>query len=127
MPFPYVAPEGRFNEIYYWDSYFTMLGLRVDGKTDLIESMIDNFAWLIGEIGFIPNGNRTYFLSRSQPPFFSMMVTLLAQIGDHILLKYMHSLEKNTISGWTVIGNRNEGKQACGTIGRWSGFEPILG
>lgn len=95
LPFPYVVPGGRFNEIYYWDSYFTMLGLQVDHKTDLIESMIDNFAWLIDEIGFIPNGNRTYFLSRSQPPFFSMMVTLLAQIkGDHILIKYIQPLEK---------------------------------
>jgi alpha,alpha-trehalase len=95
LPYPYIVPGGRFNEIYYWDSYFTMLGLQADGKIDLIESMMDNFAWLIDEVGFVPNGNRTYFLSRSQPPFFSMMVSLLAQMkGDHILLKYMHSMEK---------------------------------
>jgi len=95
LPFPYIVPGGRFNEIYYWDSYFTMLGLQVDHKIDLITNMIDNFAWLIDEVGFIPNGNRTYFLSRSQPPFFSMMVTLLAQIkGEHILMNYIKPLEK---------------------------------
>jgi len=95
LPYKYIVPGGRFNEIYYWDSYFTMLGLQIDGKADIIESMIDNFSWLIDEIGFVPNGNRTYFLSRSQPPFFSMMVTLLAQIkGDKMYIKYLQQLEK---------------------------------
>ena len=93
LPYPYVVPGGRFNEIYYWDSYFTMLGLRVSGKNDLIASMVDNFAWLIREVGFIPNGNRTYFLSRSQPPYFSLMVSLLSEIfGEAILIKYKDEL-----------------------------------
>ncbi len=95
LPHPYVVPGGRFGEIYYWDSYFTMLGLQVDGRSDLIRSMVDNFAWLIEQIGFIPNGNRTYFLSRSQPPFFSLMVGLLAEVeGEKALLRYLPQLEK---------------------------------
>ncbi|HMR89748.1 MAG TPA: alpha,alpha-trehalase TreF [Saprospiraceae bacterium] len=95
LPYKYVVPGGRFNEIYYWDSYFTMLGLRVAGKYDLIESMIDNFAYLISEIGFIPNGNRSYFLSRSQPPFFAMMVALLVEIkGNDVYAKYLNVLQK---------------------------------
>lgn len=95
LPYKYVVPGGRFNEIYYWDSYFTMLGLRVAGKYDLIESMIDNFAYLISEIGFIPNGNRSYFLSRSQPPFFAMMVALLVEIkGKDVYAKYLNVLQK---------------------------------
>lgn len=95
LPYKYVVPGGRFNEIYYWDSYFTMLGLRVAGKYDLIESMIDNFAYLITEIGFIPNGNRSYFLSRSQPPFFAMMVALLVEIkGNDVYAKYLNVLQK---------------------------------
>jgi len=95
LPFPYIVPGGRFNEIYYWDSYFTMLGLKVSGRIDLMVSMIDNFAWLIDQVGFIPNGNRTYFLSRSQPPFFSLMVTLLAEVqGEQIYVKYIRQLEK---------------------------------
>lgn len=94
LPYDYVVPGGRFNEIYYWDSYFTMLGLKVSGRVDTIESMLNNFDYLIKEIGFIPNGNRTYFLSRSQPPFYSLMVALLAEIkGDIVLPRYLESLQ----------------------------------
>ena len=95
LPHPYIVPGGRFGEIYYWDSYFTMLGLQVAGKDDMVENMIDNFAYLIDQIGFIPNGNRTYFLGRSQPPFFASMVGLLAEMrGDEIYQKYLPQLEK---------------------------------
>ncbi len=75
----YIVPGGRFREIYYWDSYFTMLGLIADGKTELAEEMTANFADLITLVGFVPNGNRTYYLSRSQPPFFAYMVDAMAE------------------------------------------------
>jgi len=78
LPKPYVVPGGRFREIYYWDSYFTMLGLRESRRTDLIEDMVEDFAHLIDTYGHIPNGTRTYYLSRSQPPFFFAMVALTA-------------------------------------------------
>ena len=95
LPHPYIVPGGRFNEIYYWDSYFTMLGLQVSGRIDLIEHMINNFSWLIDQIGFIPNGNRTYFMGRSQPPFYSLMVQLLAEErGKQILANYLPFLLK---------------------------------
>jgi alpha,alpha-trehalase len=95
LPNPYVVPGGRFGEIYYWDSYFTMLGLRQAGKVDMIENMIGNFAYLIDTIGFIPNGNRDYFLTRSQPPFFAAMVTLLAEEkGEEVYQRYLPQLEK---------------------------------
>lgn len=80
IPFDYVVPGGRFNEIYYWDSYFTMLGLAIHGHTDMIREMTKNFAYFIDRFGFVPNGNRSYFLSRSQPPFFGLMVDLLAGV-----------------------------------------------
>lgn len=91
LPNPYIVPGGRFREIYYWDSYFTMLGLKVSGRVELIESMVANFAHLINTVGHIPNGNRTYFLSRSQPPFFAKMVELLAEAkkDETILEKYI--------------------------------------
>jgi alpha,alpha-trehalase len=93
LPYLYIVPGGRFREIYYWDSYFTMLGLKADHRIDLIQDMVDNFAYLIRTFGFIPNGNRTYYLSRSQPPFFSLMVELLASIkGDSVYMKYSHEL-----------------------------------
>ncbi|MFT4760772.1 MAG: alpha,alpha-trehalase [Paraglaciecola sp.] len=95
LPKPYIVPGGRFGEIYYWDSYFTMLGLQAAGKAEMIENMVDNFSYLIDEIGFIPNGNRTYFLGRSQPPFYACMVGVLAEMkGDDIYKKYLPQLEK---------------------------------
>ncbi len=82
LPNRYVVPGGRFREVYYWDSYFTMLGLADAGRIDLIRDMVENFAYLIDEIGFIPNGNRTYYCTRSQPPFFALMVDLLAEVSE---------------------------------------------
>jgi len=95
LPHPYIVPGGRFNEIYYWDSYFTMQGLQVSRRIDLIENMVNNFSWLIDQIGFIPNGNRTYFMGRSQPPFYSLMVQLLVEEkGKQILVNYLPFLLK---------------------------------
>ncbi len=76
LPEPYVVPGGRFREIYYWDSYFTMLGLAHDGRGDLVEAMLHNFESLVERFGHIPNGTRTYYLSRSQPPFLALMIDL---------------------------------------------------
>ncbi len=94
LPGPYIVPGGRFREIYYWDSYFTMLGLLESGETETVEHMVDNFAYLIRTYGHIPNGNRSYYLSRSQPPFFALMVELLAQHkGKEVYRKYLTELE----------------------------------
>ena len=76
LPQPYVVPGGRFREIYYWDSYFTMLGLKADGQDQLIAGMLDDFDSLVARYGFVPNGTRTYYLGRSQPPFLALMVDL---------------------------------------------------
>jgi len=95
LPHPYIVPGGRFGEIYYWDSYFTMLGLKESGRADMIENMVKNFAYLIDTYGHIPNGNRSYYISRSQPPFFSLMVELLATIkGDKVIETYLPEMEK---------------------------------
>lgn len=94
LPKPYVVPGGRFGEIYYWDSYFTMLGLQASGKTELIRNMTDNFAYLIETYGHIPNGNRSYYLSRSQPPFFALMAELSTNGDEKALAAYSPALEK---------------------------------
>jgi alpha,alpha-trehalase len=73
---PYVVPGGRFREIYYWDSYFTALGLNESGRQDIIQSMILNFIDLQDVLGCIPNGNRSYYNSRSQPPVLGLMVEM---------------------------------------------------
>jgi len=95
LPNRYIVPGGRFREVYYWDSYFTMLGLAVQNRLDLIEDMVANFSFLIQTFGHIPNGNRQYYLSRSQPPFFVLMVELLANTkkDSAILLQYLPMLE----------------------------------
>ena len=90
LPHPYVVPGGRFREIYYWDSYFTMLGLIESGRQDLARSMVEDFAFLIDSYGHVPNGTRTYYLSRSQPPFFFLMVGLLG--GADPAAQYAHFL-----------------------------------
>lgn len=73
VPLPYVVPGGRFNEMYGWDTYFTVLGLLEDGLTELCESMQKNFCFCIQHYGKIFNANRTYYLGRSQPPFLTSM------------------------------------------------------
>ncbi len=81
LPERHVVPGGRFRELYYWDSYFTMLGLARSGRQDLVESMIANFGSLIDRYGHIPNGTRSYYLSRSHPPVFYLMAALSQNDG----------------------------------------------
>lgn len=92
LPRPYVVPGGRFREMFYWDSYFTMLGLKIDGRDDLIKDMIENFAHLIEKFGYIPNGNRTYFLGRSQPPFLALMLELTED--ENFCKQHLNALKK---------------------------------
>ena len=95
LPNAYVVPGGRFREVYYWDSYFTMLGLVESGRVDLVRNMLDNFAYLIRTVGHIPNANRTYYLSRSQPPYFGAMVGLYARATDTTTaLRYLEPMER---------------------------------
>ncbi len=74
---PHVVPGGRFRELYYWDSFFTILGLMRDGETELATGMVDTMTDLIETYGHVPNGTRTYYLGRSQPPLYHLMVRLL--------------------------------------------------
>lgn len=94
LPNEYVVPGGRFREVYYWDSYFTFLGLEASGRTDLMRNVLDNFAHLVETVGHIPNGNRTYYLGRSQPPYFAAMVGLYASATDSTeALRWLDALE----------------------------------
>ena len=76
LPYPYTTPcaEDSFQEMYYWDTYFTNAGLLLWGKTEYAKNNIENMLYLIEKYGFMPNGNRTFYLNRSQPPFLSHMV-----------------------------------------------------
>ena len=94
LPNSYVVPGGRFREVYYWDSYFTMLGMIEHGELKLTENILDNFAYLLETVGHIPNGNRAYYKTRSQPPFFSQMVKIFAEAkGEMVYKKYQAALK----------------------------------
>ncbi len=95
LPEKYVVPGGRFSELYYWDSYFTMIGLNEDDRIDLLRSTLEDLASLIDRYGHIPNGSRTYYLSRSQPAFFALMVDLLAtHDGEQAYRKFLPELQR---------------------------------
>jgi alpha,alpha-trehalase len=74
LPNRYVVPGGRFNEMYGWDSYFIILGLVKNKRTQLAQGMVENFFFEIENYGAILNANRTYFFTRSQPPFLTSMI-----------------------------------------------------
>lgn len=81
LPYPYTVPAvGFFDEIYYWDTYFTNKGLELCDRWDLVKNNTDNMLYLVDKYGFMLNGNRTYYLNNSQPPFLSMMVR---DVYDH--------------------------------------------
>jgi len=96
LPKPYIVPGGRFNEFFYWDSYFVMLGLQVSGRIEMMKNIVDNCVYLIDEFGFVPNASRTYFLTRSQPPYFSLMLDLIFEStnDEKIYSQYFETLEK---------------------------------
>jgi alpha,alpha-trehalase len=90
LPNRYVVPGGRFNEMYGWDSYFIILGLVEDKKTELAKGMVENFFFEIENYGAILNANRTYYFTRSQPPFLSSMIREV----------YEHQTDKTSSKAW---------------------------
>lgn len=94
LPHPYIVPGGRFREIYYWDTYFTARGLAAAGKLDMVTSLTRNFKHLIEKTGHVPNGNRFYYVSRSQPPFFALLIDLVEQHrGDEAIQEFLPALK----------------------------------
>ena len=103
----YVVPGGRFNEMYGWDSYFIIRGLLRDGRIDLARGMVENFFFEIEHYGAVLNANRTYYLTRSQPPFLSSMVMAVHQAqtsaghNDHDWLAKAYDYVKRDHDMWT--------------------------
>lgn len=113
VPYPYIVPGGRFSEQFYWDSYFIMLGLAADGQWKKISDMMKNYSYMIRKFGFIPTANRTYFLTRSQPPFFSHMVRLLAKNHNKTLtlleyLPYMLAEYRFWLKGRRILADKDD-------------------
>ena len=90
LPNDFVIPGGRFRETYYWDTYFTLLGYADLDQKNIVYNVTENMAYLINKFGYVPNGNRSYYLSRSQPPFFSLIVEMNAKLFADTM--YVHFL-----------------------------------
>ena len=108
LPYPYVVPGGRFNEMYGWDSYFIQIGLLRDGEIELAKNMVDNFIYQIEHYGAILNANRTYYLTRSQPPFLTRMILgVFSQTQDKQWLESTLPAIEDYYSYWTKSAKFN--------------------
>lgn len=96
LPNPFMVPGGRFRELYYWDSFWTIKGLLSSKMFATVRGMIENMAYLVNTYGFIPNGNRIYYLNRSQPPLLTWCVDAYFAASQDLefVAKIMPSLEK---------------------------------
>jgi len=105
---PFVVPGGRFNEMYGWDSYFESVGLLVDGKVELAKAMADNFQYEIEHYGKILNANRSYYLTRTQPPFYSSLIREIYEVTNDKswLRSHLKTAIKEYQTVWMVEGNR---------------------
>ena len=103
MPYKYIVPtcSSAFQEMYYWDTYFACKGLVLSGRTELVKSCADNMAYMINKYGFMPNGNRTFYLDHSQPPYFCMIVkTAFDETKDLSWLREMYSAIEKEYDFW---------------------------
>ena len=103
LPYPYYVPsiEGGFNNLYYWDSFFTAQGMLVHGKEELVKSTVDDMLYLVDKIGYMPNGNAGGLSGRSQPPFLSEMVRQLYEIyKDPVWLRSAYEVLKKEYHFW---------------------------
>jgi alpha,alpha-trehalase len=105
---PFVVPGGRFNEMYGWDSYFESIGLLIDGKVDLAKGMADNFQYEIEHYGKILNANRSYYLTRTQPPFYTSLIREVYEVTNdkNWLKKHLKTAIKEYETVWMVKGKR---------------------
>lgn len=111
---PFLVPGGRFRELYYWDTYFAMLGLARSGRGAMIENLLENFGSLIERFGHIPNGSRTYYLGRSQPPVFYLMTALSTDRSREARLRrleWMRAEHRFWMAGADNLASGGEGRR----------------
>jgi alpha,alpha-trehalase len=109
LPKPYIVPGGRFNELYGWDCYFIQLGLIRDGDLEMARNLVDLQAYQIEHYGMVLNANRTYYLTRSQPPLFTpMMLTLFEQTRDKEWLEQAMPMAESYYYFWKVPPHLNQ-------------------
>lgn len=102
VPYPYIVPAvGHFDELFYWDTYFTNKGLELSDRWQQAKYNVDNMLYLTDRYGYMPNGNRTYYLNRSQPPFLSLMVKdIYEHFQDPVWLKSAYEVLEKEYAFW---------------------------
>ena len=103
LPYPFTVPciTGAFNEMYYWDTYFTNRGLLLSGRLELAKHNCENIAHMIRTYGYMPNGTRTFYIGRSQPPYFALMVAdVFEKTGDKKWLAEMFEVAQKEYDFW---------------------------
>lgn len=100
---PFVVPGGRFNEMYGWDSYFEGVGLLIDGRVDLAKAMIDNFCYQIKHYGKILNANRSYYLTRTQPPFLTSFIREVYEADPSIGIEWLAQVLNIAIQEYETV------------------------
>lgn len=129
LPYPYVVPGGRFNEMYGWDSYFIILGLLQDGEIELAKNMVDQLAYEIEHYGTILNANRTYLLKRSQPPCLTpAILKVYEKIQDQQWLQSMLPIIETYYYYWNVPPHLNPttGLSHYGALGHGPAPEVVM-
>lgn len=116
---PFVVPGGRFNEMYGWDSYFESVGLNVDGRADLSKAMIENFAYQIQHYGKILNANRSYYLTRSQPPFLTSFIRETYKALGENDKKWLEEMTKAAIDEYYKVWMNQSTKLAPNGLNRY--------
>ncbi|MFT5750846.1 MAG: alpha,alpha-trehalase [Flavobacteriales bacterium] len=100
---PFVVPGGRFNEMYGWDSYFEGVGLLIDGRIDLAKGMVDNFCYQIEHYGKILNANRSYYLTRTQPPFLTSFIREVFEADPSVGKEWLTSVLTIAIQEYKTV------------------------
>ncbi len=116
---PFVVPGGRFNEMYGWDSYFEGVGLLLDGRIDLAKAMVDNFCYQIEHYGKILNANRSYYLTRTQPPFLSSFIREVYEADTSIGKVWLEAVLLIAIKEYETVWMVDGKRQTTNTLNRY--------
>ena len=116
---PFVVPGGRFNEMYGWDSYFEGIGLLLDGRIDLAKAMVDNFCYQIEHYGKILNANRSYYLTRTQPPFLSSFIREVYEADESVGKVWFEGVLETAIKEYETVWMVNEKRLTPNGLNRY--------
>lgn len=118
LPYPYTVPcaDVIFNELYYWDTYFTNKALFAVRNAEQAKNNVLDILYLIGKFGYMSNGNRTYYLKRSQPPYAAMMADdIYRATGDKEFLRSAFPVLKKEYEFWMTKRVSENGLNRYGT------------